>query len=248
MKLAIMQPYFFPYLGYFQLMNYVDKWVVFDDIQFIDKGWINRNRILHPEHEKEWQYITVPLDKRGQFDHIVDINIKKESDWVDTIMGKLSIYKRKAPYYEQTCEFVRDCLSGDDYNLSKMLIRILSKTALALGINTPLNVQSEMAMDLPEINHPGQWALEISKFLHASDYVNPTSGSHIFKEEEFNQVNIKLHFLKPKLSNYIQRRGDFVSGLSIIDIMMWNDKPSIQDMLKHDFTILNKEEIENGQY
>ena len=61
MKLAIMQPYFFPYIGYFQLMNYVDEWVVFDDIQFIDKGWINRNRILHPDPNKSFQYITIPL-------------------------------------------------------------------------------------------------------------------------------------------------------------------------------------------
>lgn len=227
-------------------MNYADEWVVFDDVQFIDKGWINRNRILHPEHQKEWQYITVPLDKRGRFDRIIDIKIKKESGWVDTIMGKLTVYKRKAPYYEQTCEFVRDCLDNDEYSLSKMLEKTLSQTAEVLSIGTPLRMQSNMSMALPEIKHPGQWALEISKLFQAAEYINPPSGSNIFKQEEFDRSGIKLSFLKPKLSNYIQRRGGFVSGLSIIDVMMWNDKSAIQQMLKHDFIILTKEEIENG--
>ncbi len=75
MKVAIMQPYLFPYIGYFQLLNYVDVWIVFDTVQFIDKGWINRNRILHPEIEKKWQYITIPLDSRHQFSKINTINI-----------------------------------------------------------------------------------------------------------------------------------------------------------------------------
>ena len=93
MKLGIMQPYFFPYIGYFQLMKHVDQWVVFDDIQFIDKGWINRNRILHPDTKKQWLYITLPLHKRKQFDKICNIHIKSEINWKEEILGRLTAYK-----------------------------------------------------------------------------------------------------------------------------------------------------------
>ena len=94
MKLGIMQPYLFPYVGYFQLMNAVDRWIAFDEIQFIDKGWINRNRILHPDPVKQWQFLTVPLSKRGQFDKICNISIKEELDWRSQIFGKLTMYKK----------------------------------------------------------------------------------------------------------------------------------------------------------
>ena len=246
MKIGIMQPYFFPYIGYFQLMNYVDQWIVFDQVQFIDKGWINRNRILHPDARKEWQFITVPLKKRGQFTNIQELRINTDQAWVDNIMGKLSAYK-KAPYFEQTRDFVRDCLlEHQDESLSQLLVMTLSKTARELGINTPINVQSEMKLNLPEITHPGQWALEISKKLNAHEYINPTGGSEIFNEDEFKGAGISLRFLKPELSSYVQRRGFFTPGLSIIDVMMWNDRSTIQEMLNLDYKILTKQEIDVG--
>jgi hypothetical protein len=219
-KLAIMQPYFFPYIGYFQLMNVVDKWVAFDDIQFIDKGWINRNRVLHPDYTKEWQYITLPLAKRGQFDKICDISIHSEIDWRSQILGKLTSYKRKAPYYNQTIDFVHECFDTEETNLSRLVIDILKKTAAYIGIHTKIEVQSEMDLQLGEVQHAGQWALRISEALHASEYINPLGGEEIFKIEEFAALNIKLSFLKSGLNTYIQRREGFVSGLSILDMLM----------------------------
>lgn len=244
MRLAIMQPYFFPYPGYFQLMDYVDEWIIFDHIQFIDKGWVNRNRILHPNQEKKWQFITVPLAKRGQFNKINEINIAHSHRWIDSIMGKLTIYK-KAPHYKETIDFIFDCLSDSSENLSMMLEKTLQQTAQHLGIQTCITTQSCQNWKLPEITHPGQWALEISKLKQAKTYINPHGGSEIFQQAEFDKAEIELQFLKPVLQPYAQYRGDFIEGLSIIDTMMWNDKKSIQEMLQKDFCLLNKQQVEN---
>lgn len=232
MKLAIMQPYFFPYIGYFQLMTAVDQWVVFDQIQFIDKGWINRNRILHPDPVKEWQFITLPLDKRGQFDKICNINISEKIKWRAQIMGKLTSYKSKAPFYAQTIDFVKYCFDTDEANLARLVTEVLRKTSSYLGIKTPIQVQSEMNLQLGEIQHAGQWALRISQNLQASEYINPPGGVDIFDGNEFKDANIKLSFLSPDLKPYSQRRNGFVGGLSIIDVLMFNDKEQCSRLLR----------------
>ena len=222
MKVAIMQPYFFPYIGYFQLMNAVDRWIAFDEIQFIDKGWINRNRILHPDPVKEWHFITLPLANRGQFDKICDISIKSEIDWRANILGKLTFYKKKAPYYNQTIDFVRYCFDSEENNLARIVIEILKKTARYLGIQTPIDTQSDMNLKLGEVQHAGQWALRISEAIGATEYINPQGGHEIFKSEEFCDSKIKLSFFKADLIPYQQRRENFIHGLSIIDVLMFN--------------------------
>ncbi len=239
MKLAIMQPYFFPYLGYLQLMSVVDRWVVFDDIQFIDKGWINRNRILHPDQKKDWQYITIPLKKKGRFDKISEISISEDPKWKETILGKLTSYKRSAPYYNQTIDFVRDCLSQNEINLSNFLVSSLRKTAERLGLEIVIDVQSEMSLELTHIHHPGQWALRLSQQLNADEYINPYSGFEIFNNDEFEFAGIKLTFLRSRLDEYVQRRGRFVPGLSLVDVMMWNSDKEIESMLRNGYDLLD---------
>jgi len=242
-RVAIMQPYFFPYIGYFQLLKAADNWVSFDDTQFVNKGWINRNRILHPDTSKEWQYITLPLNKRGRFDKICDISIKSDEKWRDQIIGKLTSYKRKAPFYTQTIDFVESCFETDETNLSKFLVRSLKLTADYLGIETPIRVQSNMKLSLNNIEHPGQWALRIAEIVGASEYINPHGGNEIFNEREFDDAGIKLRFLKPILNPYKQRRDVFVPGLSIIDVMMWNDMEKIHQILSLDYEILQKTDL-----
>jgi hypothetical protein len=233
LKVAIMQPYFFPYLGYFQLMSIVDAWVAFDSIQFINKGWINRNRILHPHPQKDWQYITVPLNNRRRFDKINEISIKPITVWKKEIMGKLSCYKKRAPYFKQTIELVEECFEYHDLNLSAFVVNALKLTAAYLGINTPIMTQSSMNWGLEPITHPGQWALRISEELGASEYINPIGGAEIFKREEFSTAGIKLTFLQSDLRPYSQRQDFFVSGLSILDVMMFNSTTQINELLSN---------------
>ena len=245
MKLAIMQPYFFPYIGHFQLMKNVDRWIVADDLQFIDKGWITRNRILHPDAKKEWIYILIPLKNRRSFDKINNINIDGTQNWKSLILGRLSHYKNKAPYYDRTIDLVKACLAYDKNNLALFVTNTLRLVASELGINVKMDVLSRLELKLGHINHPGQWAVKISEALGATEYINPYSGYSIYREDEFSSRSIKLYFLRPHLTPYTQRCDGFVSRLSIIDVMMWNSKPEIMKMLMHDFDILTYGELVN---
>jgi hypothetical protein len=243
MKVAIMQPYFFPYIGYFQLMSYAELWVVFDQIQFVNKGWINRNRILHKHHEKEWQYITLPISQRHRQSKICDLNIANHQKWRDNILGKLTIYRRQAPHYQETIKFIKECFATEANNLSDILIHILARTADYLAIDTPLILQSELDLDKNSIIHPGDWALMISKALNANEYVNLPGGFRLFSEDKFLNNGIKLNFIQPIPRRYTQFSHDFVRGLSIIDILMWNSLSEIRDMLKNDYRITNYAEL-----
>lgn len=240
--IGIMQPYLFPYIGYFQLINAVDRWIVFDEVQFIDKGWINRNRILHPHVGKEWQYITVPLANRGRFDKICDISIKSDIDWRSRILGKLTHYKKEAPFYNETTTFIRDCFYTDETDISRFVTGVLKKTADYMCIDTQIDVQSDLKLSIGGVEHSGQWALKISEALGASKYINPLGGIGIFRPDEFTASGIELSFLKTDLKPYSQRRNGFVPGLSIIDVMMWNSLANIRKMLLDDYTLLSPEE------
>jgi len=246
MKLGIMQPYFFPYIGYFQLMSVVDQWVIFDDVQFVNKGWVNRNRILHPDFQKEWQYITLPLNKRRQQDRVCEISIKDSESWRAQILGKLTPYKKKAPFYRSTIEFVEKCFNTDEVNLSKFLEHTLRVTCSHLQIDTPISVQSGMDLALKDVEHAGQWTLRISQAMGASEYINPHGGVEIYEERDFEEVGIKLSFLRPNLRPYAQERSSFVPGLSVIDVLMWNDLDVVSRMLSGDYELLTPTELKES--
>ena len=242
MKVGIMQPYVFPYIGYFQLINYVDKWVIFDDTQYISKGWVNRNRILHPDIKKEWQYFSIPLRKHSHECRIKDVEINEDIDWKSELLGKLTSYKKKAPFYTQTVEFVDDCLSVKCPTLSEWLELTLNRTCEHLNIPFDYSIFSKMEVNTENIEHAGQWALKIADIIGADEYVNPPGGFDIFNENEFKEKNIELKFLQPNLSSYVQRRDGFVPGLSIIDVMMWNEKGEIRKML-NDYEIVTQAQL-----
>ena len=241
MIVGIMQPYFFPYLGYFQLMKYVDIWVILDRVQFMYPGWINRNRILHPDVRKEWNFITIPLSKRGQFDRICDISIADRKDWRTRLFNKLFVY-REAPYYEETSVFVEKCLACPEEKLSAFLKETLASTARKLNITTQILQQGDLEID-PSSVEPGQWALRIARELRASAYVNPPGGIEIYEEANFAASGIDLRFLKPALNAYPQQREKFVPALSIIDVLMWNNFEEVERMLSKDYTVLTKEQL-----
>lgn len=231
MKLGIMQPYFFPYIGYWQLMGAVDEWVFFDDVQFIDKGWINRNRILHPEAHKEWQFITLPLKGRGQFDKIRDVRVDFSKSWKKQVMGKLTGYRRIACNYHETVDFVDYCLDEGEENLSVLVIATIKKISENLGINPRFHVQSHLSVEVESVSHPGQWGLHISSAMGASEYINPLGGRSIFREKEFNDRGIGINFMKCELAPYPQGNRSFCPDMSIIDVMMFNSSEEIRRML-----------------
>ncbi len=236
MKLAIMQPYFFPYIGYFSLMDYADRFIFFDTPQYISKGWVNRNRIL--TFDGDVTYITVPIKKVPRSTAIKEIVIDNEKNWREKIYGQLTAYKKKAPEYKKTMEFVKNIL--DNFNgkyLSELNIYATKKIAMAMGIECEFDTFSKMEVNMGEVNAPDEWALEISKALKADIYVNPPGGIEFFEQDKYDANHIELKFLKNHLKPYIQRIGRWEPGLSIIDVMMFCKMEEIRKMIK-DYTFL----------
>ena len=234
MKLGIMQPYFFPYLGYFDLINCVDKWIVFDTAQYIRHGWINRNRILHPK--EGWQYIIVPLRKHSRDIAIKGVQINNDLDWKRRIIGQLQHYKRRAPYFRETIAFVEDCLFGDclglgESSISRLNAFILNKVCTRLGIRFDYDFFSEMNLELGPVEGPEDWALRISEEMGAEEYMNPLSGADLFDEQEFADSNVKLTLRNLPPFEYSCRGYEFIPGLSIIDLFMWNEPETIKQYL-----------------
>jgi len=230
MKLAIMQPYFFPYLGYFDLLNIVDEWIVFDTSQYVRRSWMNRNRILKPDNG--WQYITIPVQKHHQQTPYNQILVS-ESDWDEKILRQLDHYKKGAPYYKDVISLLEDCFSNLPENLTMVNTILFEKTAHYLGIKKPIYVFSEMNLDL-EIDNVGKsdWSWVIAHKVNAKEYINRPGGKGFINEPEFLKRGIKLTF--QDFENMVYSTGkahQFESGLSIIDVMMWNSPAEIKNYL-----------------
>lgn len=240
-----MQPYLFPYIGYWQLIDYTDEWVFFDVVQYNKKSWMNRNRILHPDKDKEFQYITVPIKKHKRGTLIKDVCINDDEKWKKKILGQLSIYKKfNAPYYDDVVELTNLVFKKEYLSFLDLVIESVKVTCNYLDINLNYKVASEIDFDQGSVQGPGDWALEISKSQNATQYINPPGGYNIFDENKYSKNGIELLFLKPNLSEYKQSmRENFVSGLSIIDVMMFHSPKEIKKILTCDFTLLNKEDL-----
>jgi len=228
MRLGIMQPYFFPYLGYFDVINCVDKWIVFDTAQYIRHGWINRNRILHPK--EGWQYIIVPLKKHSRETAIKDVRIANDQRWKERIVGQLQHYRKKAPYFTETMSLVEDCLSLEEDSISRLNVFILDKVCAYLGIHFDYSFFSEMSLELGPVEGPGDWALRISEAMGAKEYVNPP-GANFFDERKFRNAGIRLTIRKLPPFEYSCRGYEFIPNLSIIDVLMWNEPEKIKSYL-----------------
>jgi len=231
MKLGIMQPYFFPYPGYFSLIAQCDKWVVFDIPQYIRHGWVNRNRILHPG--EGWQYIVVPLKKHGRNTPICDVRISDNENWSEKILHQLAHYRKRAPFFDDTMAFIKDCLSGDQDSLASLNVEILKKSCAHIGIELDTLIASELTIETDQIQGPGDWALVISKHLGASEYINPPGGAHLFDTAAFEEAGIKLTIQRYDDMEYSCRGYNYVPGLSIIDALMWNSPEKIRKHIRN---------------
>jgi len=220
MRIAIIQPYFFPYLGYFQLIKSVDRFILFDDVQYIRHGWINRNRILKPGDG--WQYILAPLQKHKQKDLIKDIQIKTGNEWRERILRQLEHYRKKAPFYHESIKLIKECLGSTETNITRFNAFCLNLVCQRMEIPFEVEISSEMNFNYSNVKDAGEWALRICEQLNAKEYINPPGGKELFDRPKFDAANIKLTFLKPSLSSYNQRTRVFEPGLSIIDTLLYN--------------------------
>jgi hypothetical protein len=231
MKVGIMQPYFFPYIGYFQLIYATDTFVLFDDVQYIRHGWLNRNRIINPIGG--WQYIQLPTTKHHHTELIRNVTARAGEDWSAKLLGQLDHYRRRAPHYRETIEIIRTILSGlDDPRISRINFSILSGICRAMGVDRRMLISSEVGFDYSGVTDAGEWALRISEQLSAETYINPISGAELFDPAKFAASGIVLSFLQPDDIVYPQR-GAFVPWLSIIDVLMFNGVEGTMSLLSH---------------
>lgn len=229
LKLGIMQPYFFPYIGYYQLLNYVDQYVIYDNIEFTRKGWINRNRILVNGKD---ELITLPLRKDSDFLHVRD---RALSDTWPTEKGKMlnriAEAYRKAPFFQEVFPLVERCLNYTDKNLFRFLYHSVLETSAFMGIHTPIVISSEV-----EIDHTlksQSKVLGICWAMGATSYVNPIGGLELYDKDFFLANGVELRFLKAATINYQQFSGSFCPNLSIIDVLMFNSPDQVRVYLNN---------------
>jgi hypothetical protein len=225
-----MQPYFFPYIGQFQLIQAVDRFILCDDVQYIRHGWINRNRILKPCNGDAYQYIIVPVAKHCCNTPIRDIKVSEAHNWKETIFRQLEYY-RKAPYFATIKKLLCHCLSTEETNIARLNGNCLKAVCDYIGIPFTIELSSGLNLDYSNVINTEDWAITICEQLDAHIYYNPPGGMDLYKKEDFRKKNIELHFVKPHLNEYDQNRTDFIPGLSIIDVMMFNNPAQIRCML-----------------
>lgn len=233
MKIGIMQPYFFPYLGYWQLMNAVDKYVIYDDVNYIKRGWINKNNILINGEAKN---INIILSKVSQFKHINEILIINDDIYKKKLYTKIKMAYSKAPYYTTIMPILEKIIFQGENNLAKYLANSFKLINKYLDIDTELIMSSEIKKDNSLKGE--EKIINICQILGGTDYYNSIGGIDLYNKNKFSSKNIKLSFLKMDESIvYKQFNNSFVSNLSIIDIMMFNSKIECKKLLLK-FTLL----------
>lgn len=209
-----MQPYFFPYIGYFQLINAVDEFVVYDDVSFIKQGWITKNSILV---DKKKYNLILQVEGASSFKKIKEITLgKKNKKLIKTIEQE---YK-KAPYFSVVFPIIQEILSTNENNLSKFLIFSLREIANYLQINTVFRISAEI--DKNNELKGQEKVIAICKQLKATNYINPIGGQKLYSKEIFNKNKIILSFIKTEPIEYKQLGNEFIPWLSIIDVIMFN--------------------------
>lgn len=227
MRLGIMQPYFFPYLGYWQLMNLVDKFVVYDNIEYTKKGWINRNCYLCGNDKR---YFTIPLEKSSDFLDIREKMVSKAFDR-EKVKKQIACAYRKAPYYREAYPVFCDCIAYPDRNLFEYIYYSITKVREYLGIRTELVIASSTGIGR-ELKGRDK-VLAICKKLGGDTYVNPIGGLDLYDKQDFAGNGVDLMFVRMDNGiTYPQMKNSFVSNLSILDVMMFNSREEISRMLE----------------
>jgi len=226
MKLAIMQPYLFPYIGYFQLLDYVDKFIIHDDVQWIKGGWINRNRILL---NSEAEMITLSVKKRSNFDMINQFEIVPEQNRIK-FLRKIKGAYAKSPYFNKVAGLLGKIILNKESNIVKYIMFSFEQIKNYLSIDTPILLSSKLRKDNKLKGQ--ERVIDICRLMKTTTYINPIGGLTLYNKEKFNQCNINLFFLKTKNITYNQSDEEFIPNLSIMDVIMFNKPSEVKRMLK----------------
>lgn len=213
--IAIMQPYFFPYIGYWQLIHAVDRFVIYDDVNYINRGWINRNRLLINGTPT---YMTAPLYGSSQNKHICDISLESSSTWRNKLIKMIEMTYRKTPYFTEVFPLIERLIRYETDNLSDYLVYQLQTLATFMGIKTEFVITSRCYEN--EDLAGQERILDICKREQANIYINPKGGQALYDKKIFSNEGINLNFIIMHPLPYQQKNIEFVPYLSIIDALM----------------------------
>lgn len=210
-----MQPYIFPYIGYFQLMYAVDKFILYDDVDFINRGWINRNNILV---NKQPTLFTIPLVKASQNKAINTIEVLDEAKWKGKLLKTVALAYKKAPFFIPVNELIEEVITPSYPSIAAMVEASIRKTVEYLKLN--IEIQSTSAVYQNHQLKAAERILDICHQEEATGYINPIGGQELYQQDHFQQNGVTLNFLKALPLTYPQGKHDFVPYLSILDLMM----------------------------
>ena len=220
-----MQPYFFPYIGYWQAINAVDEYVLYDDVTYIKGGWINRNNILI---NKQANLITLPLEGASSFKKINEISVTSNAKVKEKLCKSISMAYAKAPYFNDVYPLIEKSIMKDGI-ISQIIYESVLDICNYIGIKTKILLSSNINKNT-ELKAEEK-VIDIVKNLGGTTYINAIGGQELYDAQEFKNNGIDLFFIRTKRFEYPQFKNEFVANLSIIDVMMFNSPEQIREML-----------------
>lgn len=231
LTVAIMQPYFYPYIGYFHLINAVNKFIVFDDVNFIKKGWINRNQILLNGIS---HLFTLSIKEISQNKKINESFIFEPNDSKFKVLNLIRNAYKEAPFFIENIDLLESLILSSEENIAIYNLKNLSGLSSYLGMTTEFQLSSKVPHDMGAKGQ--EKILSILTSLEANAYVNAINGQALYSADDFVKKKISLNFIKSMPIAYKQGKNPFVPNLSIIDVLMYAGKQRTQDFIK-DFTL-----------
>lgn len=231
-RVAIMQPYFLPYIGYFQLIAAVDQFIVYDNIKYTKKGWINRNRMLR--NGKDVMF-SLPLKSDSDFLDIRERELAADFNR-DKLLNQVKEAYRRAPCFEQIFPLIEQIVRHEEANLFGYLHHSIVRVCEYLGIATKIRISSAIPID-HELQGQDK-VLALCAAVGADIYVNAIGGMELYSKEAFREKGIALKFIKSKPFQYKQFGDAFVPWLSILDVMMFNPLDTIQSCIVSKYELI----------
>lgn len=227
-----MQPYFLPYIGYYQLIAAVDTFVVYDNIKYTKKGWINRNRMLL---NGTGVMFSLPLRKDSDLLDIVQRELATDFDRTK-LLNKFAGAYGKAPHFAQTFPLLDRIVRYEDSNLFRFIHYSIVETCAHLGLGTDIRISSEIAIDH---GLKGQdKVLALCQATGVDTYINTIGGTDLYSRDEFSGRGVELKFIKAKTFSYPQFGASFVPWLSIVDVLMFNPLDTVRACIASNFELI----------
>lgn len=230
---AIMQPYIFPYLGYFHLIEASELFIFYDDVSYIKKGWINRNRILL---QQEPSLFTLPIQQASQNVLIKDTLTCIDTRWKKKFYAKLTHSYQKAPHFTQVMELIDASLKHtQNGSIASVAINAIQLIYQYLNHDITYKRSSDISPHTQGMDK-AERLIKITKDLGYTSYLNAPSGKELYSKGDFKNQGIDLHFIRSLACHYSQFHHDFIPSLSIIDVLMFNTIDETKTLFQH-FTV-----------